>query len=456
VWLFSRTGTASDPWEIYNPGGFPTWLRAADGRGEEAFGLANGDRFGESVAIDEKANTIVVGAPDETNPDDNACNTTNYQAQCEKGAAYVFELDLGTGQFVEQAKLVAPLLGDNGFDHLGTSVGVSGETIAVGTPNSHPFEDIYKLGSVLVFERVGDVWNQTASIDAPVVGLSGSGNPIEGFGFSVDLRGDVMLVGYGQEDPPPYPNPFCPLTVSGGGNCGAAYLFRRNGSTWVEDLKLIASEEAENNFVGTSVALAADAAVVGATPAQINAEVPVRRGRVYVYSFEPAPTFAVSFEDPDIPASGIDLEELTLLWGPDTGDYTLIWRASPAQPFIGNFRLNANLFNADAEASTSFFSDTFNDYSLVQPQTIIIENGSSAPQLTSWLDGDRIASACPEPLGCPPLVSVFWSGLLAGDVIEPQVQPVPEPTTAMGLVAGVAALALTLIPKLRDRSAPLR
>ncbi|MCH7884728.1 MAG: FG-GAP repeat protein, partial [Planctomycetes bacterium] len=73
------------------------------------------------------------------------------------------------------------------------------------------------------------------------------------FGGSVSLSGDTALVGARSDD--------CP---AGGGPCGSAYVYRFNGSSWVEEAKLTASDGAAGDFFGFSVSLSGDVALVGA------------------------------------------------------------------------------------------------------------------------------------------------------------------------------------------------
>ena len=82
----------------------------------------------------------------------------------------------------------------------------------------------------------------------------------------------------------------------------------------------------------------------------------------------------------------IDVLRMTLRFDDVTGAYEIRLHASASAPFLGDFRVNINLFNVDAN---SFFQDTVNDYSLTSPTTTLTLTGSSA-QLASWSAGDRV------------------------------------------------------------------
>jgi hypothetical protein len=168
---------------------------------------------------------------------------------------------------------------------------------------------------------------------------------------------------------------------------------------------------------------------------------------------------SVSFSDATgdaDPPINVDLVSLDLAFDPASGDYALTWRADPAQPFDGTFRLNANLYNPDTgsnEQDPSFLSDTFNDVTLTTSETIITLTGND-PRLMAWGAGDRVSPSCPDPLGCPNGIPTFLTavGPLSGsaegvDRLPPQSavivsRPTDVPSLsapAVGILVGVAA-----------------
>ena len=58
---------------------------------------------------------------------------------------------------------------------------------------------------------------------------------------------------------------------AGGTDAGSAYVFLRNGASWTEAAKLVASDAADHDLFGFSVAVSADTAVVGALRATTRA-----------------------------------------------------------------------------------------------------------------------------------------------------------------------------------------
>jgi len=78
--------------------------------------------------------------------------------------------------------------------------------------------------------------------------LASDGESNDNFGCSVSLYGDTVLIGaYGYDNAQ-----------------GSAYVFTRTGTTWTQQAKLLASDGAEGDWFGTSVALNGDTAFIGA------------------------------------------------------------------------------------------------------------------------------------------------------------------------------------------------
>jgi hypothetical protein len=168
------------------------------------------DLFGWSLEL--FADTLVVGAPGE----DSAATTVNGNATdnsvSEAGAAYVFVRS--GNNWTQQAYLKAannrpgtPSEWAVG-DRFGHQVGISGNTIVVGSP----FEDSLGLsdndwgtnnGAAYVFVRSGTNWTQQAMLKAADTSEAR-------LGASVCVSGDTILAGAGD----------------------GTYVFQREGTTW--------------------------------------------------------------------------------------------------------------------------------------------------------------------------------------------------------------------------------
>ncbi len=211
---------------------------------------AAGDYFGISVAIN--GDHAIVGAYLED--EDWAGGNTATSA----GSAYIF---VRSGSiWTEQQKIVAS---DRGaFDYFGRSVAISGDYAIVGANNEDPVaaggNPVANAGAAYIFYQSGSTWTQHQKVVAadPSIGAS--------FGYSVAMSGDQAIVGapYEEED-------------ETGGNAiddaGAAYIFVLSGSTWSQEQKIVANDRGAADYLGYSVAMSGDHAIVGAYSENENA-----------------------------------------------------------------------------------------------------------------------------------------------------------------------------------------
>jgi hypothetical protein len=86
----------------------------------------------------------------------------------------------------------------------------------------------------------------------------------DSFGRSIAASGDTVVVGALWEDSAAVGVNGAQSNVSGFSNSGAAYVFVRSGSTWVQQAYLKASNTGLNDGFGDSVAISGDTVVVGA------------------------------------------------------------------------------------------------------------------------------------------------------------------------------------------------
>jgi len=195
---------------------------------------AAGDFFGYSVSI--SGDVIVVGAYQ----NDNGAGSNS-------GSAYVFATTDGGTTWSETAKLGASDAAKD--DEFGAAVSISGNAIVVGQGlNGHA--DAGGSGSAYTFAA------KDAGPPAPVheVAQFVGSDSVGGFGRSVSISGDVIVVGTRE-------------TIGDNVNSGSAYVFRTTdgGATWSQtDEKLVASDAAKRDEFGKSVAISGDVIVVGA------------------------------------------------------------------------------------------------------------------------------------------------------------------------------------------------
>ncbi len=192
-----------------------------------------GDLFGSAVAI--SGDTIVVGALRH----DNTPSTS-----FEEGAAYVYRRS-GPG-WVQEAKMPGPY----DFATYGYSVAIEEDRVVVGALET-TIPGGPSSGFVDVFERSLGVWTRTATL-APA-----PADKIYSFGLSVATAGERIAVSTSHE-----------LTNPNSG--GVALVFRREGSAWVQEQKLYASDGVFSNQFGACVDLDGESLLVGSPATDVS------------------------------------------------------------------------------------------------------------------------------------------------------------------------------------------
>ena len=182
--------------------------------------------FGNSVSL--SGDYALISAPF----DDDSGNNS--------GSAYIFYRS-GTS-WSQQAKLIASDGAEgNQFGH---SVSISEDYALIG---AH-FDDDNAggSGSAYIFYRSGTSWSQQAKLTAS------DGAEGDQFGQSVSISEDYALIGAFYDD-------------GSGNNSGSAYIFYRSGTSWSQQAKLTASDAAEDAKFGSAVSILGDYAAIGAS-----------------------------------------------------------------------------------------------------------------------------------------------------------------------------------------------
>jgi len=219
------TGDGDDDDIIY-----PVKLVADDGD--------SGDLFGRTVSISGKY--AIAGA---------------LHGNGGRGSAYVFERS--ATDWIQQARLTAssPAVGDQ----FGCSVSISGDNAIVGADRNN-YNGLWS-GAAYIFERTGAEWTQQDML-VPSDGRIG-----DRFGSAVSIDGSYAIVGSYWDD-------------DNGNNSGSAYIFRRDADGWVQEAKLTASDGAKDDWFGYAVSISGKYAVAGAVLDDDNG---ANRGSVYVF-----------------------------------------------------------------------------------------------------------------------------------------------------------------------------
>lgn len=211
VYAYSRAGTAL---------GTPTRIDVANGGTADRFGIAIGFVGDELIAGSDQAS---VG---------NNRGQGNARVYAPVGASWqaVRSIDTGDGAM---------------YDRYGTSVSVHGDIAVVGAY----LEDTAAgadAGNVHWFRRVGSGWRYGGAIPAP------DEISEERYGIAVALDAERLIVGAYWD------------VIGNNLDQGSAYVFRRQGNSFVFESKLTAALGDEGHLFGFAVDIDGDTALVGA------------------------------------------------------------------------------------------------------------------------------------------------------------------------------------------------
>jgi hypothetical protein len=206
--------------------------------------------FGRTVAI--SGDVIVVGAPLE----DNANGT-------DAGAVYVFRFDPVAGSWNEEQKIIEP--GGGAYIEFGTSVGVSGTGLVIGSPKCDMSSGA-DAGCAYVYR-----W-QSASLrwTAEVMLVDPYGGFFDHAGQAVAIESDVVLVS-------------SPSSNEGGvKDAGAVVVWRKSGSVWSYDQRLTASHKTKSDQFGLSLVVKNSLVMIG-SPLENSSSTLTDSGAAYVF-----------------------------------------------------------------------------------------------------------------------------------------------------------------------------
>jgi len=226
------------------------------------------DYFGYRVAL--SGDTVVVTAPYEAssargvngNQSDNSASTS--------GAAYVF-VRSGTN-WSQQAYLKTSNTGAD--DYFGVGLGVSDDTVVVGAlgedsnatgiNGNQASNSALDSGAAYVFARSGTNWTQQAYLKASNTGAD------DWFGYATAVSGDTVVVGALQESSSAT-GINSNQSDNSAGYSGAAYVFVRTGTNWVQQAYLKASNTEAADQFGAFVAVSGGTVVIAAPYEDSNA-----------------------------------------------------------------------------------------------------------------------------------------------------------------------------------------
>lgn len=281
VYVFVRSGT--------------TWTQQAYLKASNA-GASDG--FGRSLSLSSDGTTLAVGADGEASA---AAGVNGNQASDtlpNAGATYVFRRTGTTWAQVAYLKASNPGSGDFfggavSLDGTGTTLAVGAwleDSSSLGVNGNQADEFAVNSGAVYVFrESPVGVWSQQAYLKASNTGA------MDLFGLAVSLSRDGQTLAVGARGDDSSATGINGSQSDGTAtDSGAVFVFRRSGTTWVQDAFLKSSFPNATSF-GDQVALTGDAQLLlvgvpfdrwgGAGLDAVPSGVLSSSGAVYVFAF---------------------------------------------------------------------------------------------------------------------------------------------------------------------------
>ena len=167
-------------------------------------------------------------------------------------SVYVFQKN---GTNFSESQILTASNGSNN-DRFGLSVSIDGNRVLVGAPRRSN-----SRGSVYLFELMNGQWVETFEFIGPIT-FRGGGQFGDDFGQSVLLSGDYAIIG---------------ATGENRNVAGSVYVYKYNGSQWIQEARLSASDVNSRNNFGLSTQILNNRIYVGA---------PFSVGAVYEYVFD--------------------------------------------------------------------------------------------------------------------------------------------------------------------------
>ncbi|MFM8270513.1 MAG: IPT/TIG domain-containing protein, partial [Pseudomonadota bacterium] len=360
-------------------------------------------------------NTLVVGAYAEDSNQTTITNGTTGSSNNDldaSGAVYVFRRINSGGNntsWVQEAYIKSP--NSDAQDYFGFAVGISGDLLVVGAPNEDSNQTTITnstsassddtstdSGAVYVFWRTSSNWTQEAYIKAS------NGDSGDCFGKSIGISGDTLVVGSDYEDS-------SQTTITNGPsastdntllNSGAAYVFKRTSSGWIQEAYLKASNAGSgDSFAGffRGARVSGDRIVLGApfedsnqltitngTTASSN-DSSIDSGAAYVYKRSTAGWAQEAYLKPSNSDPGDNFGRSVDI----SGDAIVVgaWKEASNQTTI----TNGTFASSDNSAPNSGAAYVFrgNSGAWTQEAYLKASNGESgvAGTLTTWGVGDQ-------------------------------------------------------------------
>eukprot|EP00933_Yihiella_yeosuensis_P076543 TRINITY_DN8635_c1_g1_i1.p1 TRINITY_DN8635_c1_g1~~TRINITY_DN8635_c1_g1_i1.p1 ORF type:complete len:604 (-),score=63.01 TRINITY_DN8635_c1_g1_i1:107-1918(-) len=207
-------------------------------------GTVSTDLYGHSVSM--SGTIAVVGSPGK---------------QSATGEAYIYEQSFGSWGRTAILKASDAAVGDR----FGSSVKASGDRVIIGAYDDDGWTGVQSgTGAVYIYNKTGNVWGNEVKI------IGNDSLAADNFGMSVSIDGNTAVVGADWHN-------------SGkGAGSGGVYVFNWNGSSWVQEAKLVANDSQSFSRFGASVDVSGDTVIVGAYNDNVD-QTNIGSGSAYVF-----------------------------------------------------------------------------------------------------------------------------------------------------------------------------
>lgn len=195
-------------------------------------------RFLAGNSLDWNGNYFVVGAHD-----DGAQGHSNSKT----GSAWVYHTQ--GGNYSIQQELNGIDTTDN--DSFGEAVSIEGSIVAVGAPQKNQYSG--GSGAVYIFQRSGTTWTQIQKIEPPTSGVYyNSNHTTHRYGRALSLDGNYLAISGAS------------TTINGTANIGSIHIYQWDGSSYVIEAVVTASDGGGGHYFGESLQLRDNVLAVGA------------------------------------------------------------------------------------------------------------------------------------------------------------------------------------------------
>jgi len=163
---------------------------------------------------------------------------------------------ISNNDWIEQEKLISSDGAEE--DHFGNSVSIYGDYAIIGAIGDSNSNGVH-TGSAYIFRNLGSSWDEEDKLIASDV------QDYNNFGISVSIYGDYAVIGADFND-----------NVNGE-MAGCAYIYKRNGASWNEEAKLIASDGSYLNQFGFAASIFENYILIGAPNGNLG------KGAAYIF-----------------------------------------------------------------------------------------------------------------------------------------------------------------------------